>query len=60
MDPEQLEETTMDPNVRKMLRVTIEDAYLAEELISELMGEDVEPRYDYITKNAQFVKNLDI
>ncbi len=60
MDPEQLEETTMDPKIRKMLKITIEDVNLAEQLISELMGEEVEPRYDYITKNAQFVKNLDI
>ena len=50
----------MDPKVRKMLRVTVDDALEAEKVFAELMGDDVLPRKDFIHKNAKFVKNLDI
>lgn len=60
MDPEQLDTTTMDKNHRRMYQVTIEDAEAANDALIDLMGENVEPRKDYITANAKFVKNLDI
>lgn len=60
MDPQQLWETTLDPENRVMLQVTMEDAVKADETFSILMGEKVQPRKEFIEQNAQYVKNLDI
>lgn len=60
MNPEQLWETTMDPSVRKMYQVSVDDAQAADEIFKILMGGEVAPRRKFIQSRAKSVKNLDV
>lgn len=60
MDYEQLWDTTMNPDNRRLLKVSVEDAEIADEVVDMLMGDEVEPRRIFIEENAVYVKNLDV
>ena len=60
MDAEELNETTMDINTRILRKITVDDLISADEIFSKLMGDEVEPRREFIENNAVYVQNLDI
>jgi DNA gyrase subunit B len=60
MDADQLWDTTIDPDKRILLQVSLTDAYEADEIFTRLMGEQVEPRREFIRENGKYVKNLDV